>query len=84
MQVQCGDAEEMQPVHIEANSMVADCCVLLPGTRVGRGTLLGPGTLVPRNFSVPNESVWLGSLNGKPALWQACLQLAISTCTAMT
>ena len=84
MQVQCADAEEMQPVHIEAGFMVADRCVLLPGTRVGRGALLGSGSLVSKKFPVASDSVWLGSLNGKPALWQVCFQVAIYTYSAMT
>ena len=79
MQVQCADAEEMRPMHIEAGSMVADRCVLLPGTRVGRGAVLGSGTLVPKGFRIPNKSVWLGSMKGKPALWQACFPPATIT-----
>ena len=71
MQIQCADTDEMRPVHIEAGSMVADRCVLLPGTRIGRGAVIGSGTLIPKDFSVQSESVWLGSVNGKPALWQA-------------
>ncbi len=83
VQVQCADTDEMQPVHIEAGSMVADRCVLLPGTRVGRGAVIGSGTLIPKGFPVENESVWLGSVDGKPALWQASFQLGHSSCTVM-
>ena len=81
MQVQCADTGEMQPVHIEAGSMVADRCVLLPGTRIGRGAVIGSGTLIPKGSTVENESVWLGSVNGKPALWQASFWLGSNLCT---
>ena len=33
--------------------MVADRCVILPGTRLGKGAVLGSGSLAPEDFYVP-------------------------------
>ncbi|BDA51313.1 probable peroxisomal-coenzyme A synthetase at N-terminal half [Coccomyxa sp. Obi] len=65
------DTEESQRVVIGNGAMVADRCVLLPGTRVGRNAVLGSGTLAPKGFDAPGGSVWLGSSGGEATLWQA-------------
>ena len=52
--------------------MVADRCILMPGSEVGRNTVLGSGTYSPSGFSAPGGSVWLGNdrFSGRPNIWQ--------------
>lgn len=54
-----------KPVVIEEGCMVADRCVLLPGTILKRGSVLGSGGLTPEDFIAPVGSVWIGSKDGK-------------------
>jgi hypothetical protein len=82
LQVMCTDAVEARPIVIESGAMVADRCVLLPGVRVGRNSVLGSGTLATKGFEAPAGSVWLGSSGGKPTLWQVGL-LFRSWCTLL-
>ncbi len=70
MQVITTDTEESRKVVIGDGAMVADRCVLLPGTCVGRNAVLGSGTLAPKGFVAPGGSVWLGSSGGKAIEWQ--------------
>eukprot|EP00899_Mesostigma_viride_P029467 jgi/Mesvir1/9705/Mv12179-RA.4 len=60
------DAIEALPVRIEAGANVADRCVILPGVSVGRNAVLGTGTLGPKNFTFPPNSVYVGSYHGRP------------------
>ncbi len=69
-QVITTDTKESQKVVIGDGAMVADRCVLLPGTRIGRNAVLGSGTLAPKGFDAPGGSVWLGSSGGETTLWQ--------------
>lgn len=65
------DAKEFQPITIRQGAMVADRCVLLPGTDVGRCSVLGSGTFAPAGFAAPACSIWLGNeRSGKPKIWQ--------------
>ena len=64
----CADSCCAAPVVISAGANVADRCVLLPGTVVGRCAVLGSGTLAPRSFVFPPGSVWVGSRAGQPVL----------------
>jgi len=41
--------------------MVADRVVLLPGTRVGTGAIMGTGALGRRNGTYAAGSIWLGN-----------------------
>jgi acetyltransferase-like isoleucine patch superfamily enzyme len=40
-------------VVLEAGCMVADRCVILPGTTVGRGAVLGSGSLATEDMTLP-------------------------------
>jgi hypothetical protein len=44
--------------------MVADRCVLLPGTHLSRGAVLGSGSLAAEDMKIPVGSVWVGSRCG--------------------
>lgn len=44
--------------------MVADRVVALPGTRIGRQTVMGTGALCKRNATYGDGETWLG--NGMP------------------
>ncbi|KAI9207543.1 uncharacterized protein BJ171DRAFT_596561 [Polychytrium aggregatum] len=69
--VLCSDSVRSTEIKIEAGSMIADRCVLLPGTMVGRGCVMGSGALSQRDTEYPPASVWIGSRGGKPILWDA-------------
>ena len=58
------DAFELSKIVIEDGAMVADRCVLLPGTTVGRRATVGSGSLASRGFSFPPGSTYVGSRNG--------------------
>jgi hypothetical protein len=58
------DALELSKIVIGDGAMVADRCVLLPGTTVGRRATVGSGTLASRGFSFPPGSTFVGSRNG--------------------
>ncbi|KAG7094544.1 putative NRPS-like protein biosynthetic cluster [Marasmius oreades] len=55
-----------EKIIIGRGAMIADRVVLLPGTRVGEGTVMGSGTLGTRNGYYCDGSMWMGSKNGKP------------------
>ena len=44
-----------------ASVMVADRVVLLPGTRVGSGAVMGTGSLGKRNANYAAGSIWIGN-----------------------
>ncbi|ORX46049.1 hypothetical protein DM01DRAFT_1339686 [Hesseltinella vesiculosa] len=60
----CVDAHDRLPVKIKDGSMVADNCVLLPGSQVGNGAVLGTGGLLRKGGLIPDGSAWFGSHNG--------------------
>jgi hypothetical protein len=57
-------ARRSAKVVFEAGTMVADRCVILPGTVLKRGAVLGSGSLAPEDFVAPVGSVWVGSTAG--------------------
>ncbi|KAI8799704.1 acetyl-CoA synthetase-like protein [Cladochytrium replicatum] len=65
------DLDGSAHISIDAGAMVADRCVLLPGSHIGRTTVLGSGGLAKRDTGYPDGSVWLGSKNGGAVLWDA-------------
>eukprot|EP00928_Gymnodinium_smaydae_P035386 TRINITY_DN24910_c0_g1_i1.p1 TRINITY_DN24910_c0_g1~~TRINITY_DN24910_c0_g1_i1.p1 ORF type:complete len:1701 (+),score=163.42 TRINITY_DN24910_c0_g1_i1:695-5104(+) len=60
----CGD--ELKPIKIGSGAMVADRCVLLPGSSIGTNCLLGSGGLCPEDRSLPSNTTWVGSDGGEP------------------
>ncbi|KAF9269892.1 acetyl-CoA synthetase-like protein [Marasmius fiardii PR-910] len=55
-----------EKIIIGSGAMIADRVVLLPGTRVGAGTVMGSGTLSTRNGHYCDGSMWIGNRNGNP------------------
>lgn len=43
-------------VHIEENAFIGPHCVILPGSHIGKGSVIQAGTVVSRN--VPPETLW--------------------------
>ncbi|ORX55656.1 acetyl-CoA synthetase-like protein [Hesseltinella vesiculosa] len=62
--VVCSDSVESAPVTIGSGAMVADRCVLLPGSEIGRKAVLGSGGLLKKHFKLPPGSTWVGSQGG--------------------
>ncbi|KAF9254935.1 acetyl-CoA synthetase-like protein [Marasmius fiardii PR-910] len=60
-----------EKVIIGNGAMIADRVVLLPGTRVGKGTVMGSGTLGTRNGNYRDGSMWIGNENSKPICLKA-------------
>lgn len=51
-----------------AGSNVSDNTVVLPGSILGKGSVLGSNTICPAGRYLPEASVWLGSRGGVPVL----------------
>lgn len=49
---------EIRPVHVEAWADIGTGAILLPGVRVGKGSIVGAGAVVTRD--VPRFSIWAG------------------------
>lgn len=59
----CSDANEAKPVRILAGAMVADNCMLLPGTTLDKNAVLGSGSL-GSGYYEPN-SISVGNVRGQ-------------------
>jgi acetyltransferase-like isoleucine patch superfamily enzyme len=62
--VLCSDSVESAPVTVGDGAMVADRCVLLPGSSIGRKAVLGSGGLLKKHFKISPGSTWVGSRGG--------------------
>jgi acyl-coenzyme A synthetase/AMP-(fatty) acid ligase/acetyltransferase-like isoleucine patch superfamily enzyme len=49
-----------------AGSNVADNCVVLPGSILGKNAVLGSNSVCPEGWFLPPGSIWLGSKSGEP------------------
>ncbi|MCJ1478824.1 hypothetical protein MMC13_007508 [Lambiella insularis] len=58
------DGTGSEKVIIGDGAMVADRVIILPGTTLGKNTVLGSGALTRRNMSYPSDTVWVGSKEG--------------------
>ena len=61
-----------------AGANVADNCVVLPGSIVGKNTVLGSNSVCPEGWYLPEESVWFGSESSEPT----CLEKGKNDSTA--
>ncbi|KAI9061574.1 acetyl-CoA synthetase-like protein [Trametes sanguinea] len=59
------DSIGSEKVTIGSGSMIADRCVLMPGTRIGRKVVMGSGALGKRNGEYGDGSVWMGNDRGE-------------------
>ncbi|RKO90570.1 hypothetical protein BDK51DRAFT_31135 [Blyttiomyces helicus] len=73
------DALGSARISIGAGSMIADRCVLLPGSSIGRNTVMGSGGLARRDAAYPDGSVWIGSKAGGATLWDLGDPVAAAT-----
>jgi len=55
------DAQGCDKIIIGNGAMIADRCVLLPGTKVGHRAVMGSGALSKRNGVYENGSTWMGN-----------------------
>ena len=49
-----------------AGANVADNCIVLPGSVVGKSATVGSNTVCPRGWYCPDNSVWFGASGGEP------------------
>ena len=63
------DAEESKKIQIKRGAMVADRCVLLPGCTIEEDGILGSGGIAPKDFTLEADHTYVGSVKGKPLLW---------------
>lgn len=59
--------DSCEKVILCAGSNVADNCVVLPGSIVGKSAVLGSNSVCPEGWYLPERSVWLGSSGGEPS-----------------
>lgn len=72
------DAKEAKPISIRQGAMIADRCILLPGSEVKRNAILGSGTFVPKGFKAPAGSIWLGNDEcNNPKVYSTSLSLSV-------
>lgn len=53
------------PIVIKNNAMLADRCLMLPGSTLSQGSVVGTGGLVSEGSVIPVGSVWVGSKGGQ-------------------
>ncbi|KAH8673483.1 hypothetical protein BX600DRAFT_410242 [Xylariales sp. PMI_506] len=58
------DGISSEPIKIGDNAMIADRVCLLPGVTIGKGAVMGSGSLTRRNKTYEDESTWVGSRGG--------------------
>jgi len=66
--IMTSSAKHSSRVVLEAGSMVADRCVVLPGVILRRGCVLGSGSLAHEGFEGAVGSMWVGSRGGSAAV----------------
>ena len=65
--------DSCEKVILCAGSNVADNCVVLPGSIIGKNAVLGSNSVCPEGWYLPERSVWLGSSGGVPS----CLERGV-------
>ena len=68
-------------VTIGKGAMIADRVVLLPGSQVGRRTVMGSGALGKRNGIYEDGSTWMGNDGGEAAMFSKGLGVEFDTDT---
>ena len=62
--VYCSDASSAARVKLEDGANVADRCIIMKGTTVGRNACLGSGSYAPPNSTYGGGSISVGNLHG--------------------
>ena len=65
--------DSCKKVTLCAGSNVADNCVVLPGSILGKNAVLGSNSVCPEDWFLPERSVWLGSKGCEPC----CLEKGV-------
>jgi acetyltransferase-like isoleucine patch superfamily enzyme len=63
--IMCSTSNRLEKVRLCAGANVADNCVVLPGTTIGKNAVLGAYGLCPADSYLPESSVWFGSKDGE-------------------
>ncbi|KAL9620528.1 MAG: hypothetical protein Q9160_004997 [Pyrenula sp. 1 TL-2023] len=58
------DGTGSDTITLSDGCMVADRAVVLPGSFIGKRTVLGSGSLTRRNGNYPSDTIWVGSKKG--------------------
>jgi acetyltransferase-like isoleucine patch superfamily enzyme len=64
----CTTVDSCEKIILCAGSNVSDNTVVLPGSILGKGAVLGSNSLCPAGRYLPESSVWLGARDGNPVL----------------
>lgn len=62
----CTTVNSSEKMTLCAGSNVADNCVVLPGSIIGKNAVLGSNSVCPEGWYLPEASVWFGSKGGEP------------------
>lgn len=65
--------DSCEKVILTAGSNVADNCVVLPGSILGKNAVLGSNSICPAGWYLPENSIWLGSRGCEPV----CLEQGV-------
>lgn len=64
----CTTVDSCEKIVLCAGSNISDNTVVLPGSAIGKGAVLGSNSLCPEGRYLPESSVWLGARGGNPIL----------------
>jgi acetyltransferase-like isoleucine patch superfamily enzyme len=64
----CTTVDSCEKILLCAGSNISDNTVVLPGSTIGKGAVLGSNSLCPEGRYLPESSVWLGARGGNPIL----------------
>jgi acetyltransferase-like isoleucine patch superfamily enzyme len=61
-----------------AGSNVADNCVVLPGSTLGKNSVLGSNSVCPEGWYLPESSLWLGSQGCEPICLEKGVEVEVN------
>lgn len=56
-----GDVLVIDPVDVEYSSFIADKAIIMPGSLIGKGSMISVQSYIPKSATVGDGSVWYGS-----------------------
>jgi acyl-CoA synthetase (AMP-forming)/AMP-acid ligase II/acetyltransferase-like isoleucine patch superfamily enzyme len=62
----CTTIDSCEKIVLCAGSNVADNCVVLPGSTIGKNAVLGSNSVCPEGWYLPSGSIWFGSKGCEP------------------
>lgn len=75
----CTTTDSCEKIILCAGSNVSDNTVVLPGSILGKNSVLGSNTLCPAGRYMPESSVWFGSRGGEPVMLEKGIELIDGT-----